>query len=187
MAWLTSRSRTGSRSATRLCGTTSTTPTKSLVYTIARRLCCTPSRRDWSTSSRLAAPALGGSAPRRHRGCLRNLLLTAAVAIGLLVILGALSAIGAQQRRQSVKTQAVSTPAAVLPASPIPANKRVLMTYYFYWYDSLTGAHLNPPAVLNNHFPSSGPLPSWRSPEWHRKQLQDMAEAGIDIVLPVYW
>jgi len=108
------------------------------------------------------------------------------VGIGLVVLLGALGAIGAQLYRQSAKTQASSTPAAVAPASPVPANKRVLMTYYFYWYDSLTGAHLNAPAVLNNHFPTSLP-PSWRSPAWHHKQLQDMADAGIDIVLPVYW
>jgi len=107
--------------------------------------------------------------------------------IGLVLVLGVLSAIGAEQRRQNAKAGSTRTPAAVTPASSLPSNQRLLMTYYFYWYDAQTGAHLNPPAVLNNHFPPTPPLPSWRSPEWHRKQLQDMSAAGIDVVLPVYW
>ena len=110
-----------------------------------------------------------------------------AAGIGLVLVLGVLSAIGAEQRRQNTKAGSTPTPAEVAPASPVPSNQRLLMTYYFYWYDAQTGAHLNPPAVLNNHFPSTPPLPSWRSPEWHRKQLQDMSAAGIDVVLPVYW
>lgn len=79
-----------------------------------------------------------------------------------------------------------ASPRPASPVAPVPTNGRLLMTYYFYWYDATTGAHLNPPAVMNNHFPPSPP-PSWRSAEWHRKQLQDMAAAGIDIVMPVYW
>ncbi len=84
------------------------------------------------------------------------MILTAV--IGLVLVLGVLGAIGAEQRRQNAKG-----PAAVTPAPSLPSNQRLLMTYYFYWYDAQTGAHLNYPAVLNNHFPPTPPPPSWRS------------------------
>lgn len=60
------------------------------------------------------------------------------------------------------------------------------MTYYFYWYDAETGAHLRPEDGLPMR-PAPEPPPSWRSVEWHKKQLLDMTYAGIDVVLPVYW
>ncbi|HEX2648168.1 MAG TPA: DUF5010 domain-containing protein [Candidatus Dormibacteraeota bacterium] len=37
-----------------------------------------------------------------------------------------------------------------------------------------------------DHFPAN-PSPSWMSAVWQAKQLQDMASAGIDVALPVYW
>lgn len=63
------------------------------------------------------------------------------------------------------------------------------MTYYFYWYDSQTGAHIRDKEgreLLSVHPPDLNSV-SWRSIEWHMSQLEKMAEAGIDIVLPVYW
>jgi len=60
-----------------------------------------------------------------------------------------------------------------------------VFTYYFYWYDSQTGGHLQP-SSLHTHFPA-GEQPSWRSVEWQQKQLSDMTYAGIDVALAVYW
>ena len=74
-----------------------------------------------------------------------------------------------------------------LPSTPAgdSLSQRLLLTYYFYWYDSQTGGHLQP-SVLRDHFPPS-PDPDWRSLAWQEKQLSDMAEAGIDGALAVYW
>jgi hypothetical protein len=74
---------------------------------------------------------------------------------------------------------------AAPPASPVSATNRVIFTYYFYWYDAQTGGHLNP-QVLRYRFPPTPP-PSWRSLNWQEKQLGDMAAAGIDCALAVYW
>lgn len=62
----------------------------------------------------------------------------------------------------------------------------LVFTYFFYWYDAETMQHLDPDSGLPVHLPDD-PLPSWRSADWFRKELLDMKEAGIDIVLPVYW
>ncbi|MGM0490852.1 MAG: DUF5010 domain-containing protein [Planctomycetota bacterium] len=65
----------------------------------------------------------------------------------------------------------------------------IVMTSYFYWYDAETKAHIvNPDGsdALTNHPPTLDGL-SYRNPAWHRQQLDDMARAGIDVVLPVYW
>ncbi|HEV7214492.1 MAG TPA: DUF5010 domain-containing protein, partial [Chloroflexota bacterium] len=72
------------------------------------------------------------------------------------------------------------------PAPPVPPDRRLLLTYYYYWYDATTGAHLTPEQILNNHLPAT-PQPTWRSIDWHRRQLSDMAYAGINVALPVYW
>jgi hypothetical protein len=74
------------------------------------------------------------------------------------------------------------------------ATARTLGTYYFYWYDVYTGEHMfNPDGsdALKDH-PSSWPEMdsppfSYTDPAWHRKELLDMMDAGIDFVLPVYW
>lgn len=66
---------------------------------------------------------------------------------------------------------------------------KIVGTYYFYWYDSTTGAHLRDADgsdALTDH-PASLEDFSWRSVRWHRKELADMAAAGIDLVLPVFW
>lgn len=74
----------------------------------------------------------------------------------------------------------------VPPAPPVRPDRRFLLTYYFYWYDAPTGGHLYPDQILTNHLPPT-PTPTWRSVEWHQRQLADMAYAGIDVALPVYW
>jgi hypothetical protein len=70
--------------------------------------------------------------------------------------------------------------------SPVPPERRLIMTFYFYWYDAITGGHLEEWSGLKQHLPEE-PLPSWRNLDWHKKEFTDMAWAGIDVVLPVYW
>ncbi|HVD01835.1 MAG TPA: DUF5010 domain-containing protein [Candidatus Dormibacteraeota bacterium] len=78
-------------------------------------------------------------------------------------------------------TQVPSAPTA----PPVPADRPVLMTYYYYWYDATTGAHLQP-SIMRYRFPPTPP-PSWRSVAWQEIQLSDMSAAGIDGALAVYW
>lgn len=68
-------------------------------------------------------------------------------------------------------------------------TQRLVVTPYFYWYDVFSGEHLidsDGTDALTDH-PASFTGFSYRSSAWHRQQLLDMAEAGIDIALPVYW
>src|ERR1700694_1685871 len=71
-------------------------------------------------------------------------------------------------------------------ASPVRPDARLVFTYYFYWYDAQTGGHLKSDNGLRYHLPAN-PSPSWRNAAWHERQLSDMAQAGIDVVLPDYW
>jgi len=56
------------------------------------------------------------------------------------------------------------------------------MTYLYYWYDA--GSFEEPGLTL--HPPPGLPF-DWSDPAWHRGQLIDMAEAGVDVALAVYW
>lgn len=69
-------------------------------------------------------------------------------------------------------------------ATPV-SNGTLVFTYFYYWYDTVSGAHLQPD-IMHNHFPPSPP-PTWRTPEWDQQQLADMSAAGIDVALPVFW
>ena len=67
--------------------------------------------------------------------------------------------------------------------------EKIIGTYYFYWYDSRTGSHLTNPDgsdALTTHPPTLEDF-SYHSVSWHRRQLEDMMAAGIDVVLPVFW
>lgn len=66
---------------------------------------------------------------------------------------------------------------------------RVVLTPYFYWYDSASGAHVinsDGTDALTDHPPSLEGF-SYRSIDWHMQELRDMEDAGIQVVLPVYW
>ena len=69
------------------------------------------------------------------------------------------------------------------------STDRIIGTYYFYWYDAPTKAHVidgDGTDALTTHPPTLEGL-SYKSVAWHRRQLEDMMAAGIDIVLPVFW
>jgi hypothetical protein len=66
-----------------------------------------------------------------------------------------------------------------------------LFTYYFYWYDIMSGAHIYDHGdpnddALQDH-PSNMELLSFRKQEWYENELDDVLAAGIDVILPVYW
>jgi hypothetical protein len=61
-------------------------------------------------------------------------------------------------------------------------DDRLVMTYYYYWYDQ---ASIDDPALTLR--PPPDPPMDWRSVSWHERQLADMASAGIDVALAVYW
>jgi hypothetical protein len=69
------------------------------------------------------------------------------------------------------------------------SDGRIVMTHDFYWYDDRTGSHLvdgDGTDALTTHPPTLQDF-SYKSAAWHKRQLLDMIDAGIDIVLPVYW
>ena len=74
-------------------------------------------------------------------------------------------------------------------AASFEQGQPLVGTTYFYWYDIESGAHIidrdgtdaltTHPADMNNI--------SYKSPSWHRAQLEDMVAAGVDFLMPVYW
>lgn len=89
--------------------------------------------------------------------------------------------------------QTADLPAAdeIANAPSFAPETRVVATHYFYWYkwpdehffaDPTTRQH----DILRHHFPSAENV-SYESSAWHRKQMEDVLAAGIDVVLPVYW
>jgi len=62
---------------------------------------------------------------------------------------------------------------------------------FFYWYDDETGSHLwqdhictHPPIQdEKGHYPGY----SYKDKSWHKRQILDMMEAGINVITPQYW
>ncbi|MDH7602702.1 MAG: hypothetical protein QHI38_11210, partial [Armatimonadota bacterium] len=76
---------------------------------------------------------------------------------------------------------------------PIP---RLTFTHYFYWYQAdprrnVPTSHVTFPDGSSQlqDFPLTGIGPWFSSDrvEWHKRELSDIAGAGIDVVLPIYW
>jgi hypothetical protein len=69
-------------------------------------------------------------------------------------------------------------------------GERIVGTYYFYWYDAPSKRHVVNPGsntdALTDHPPTLDGF-SWKSVAWHKKQLSDMEDAGIDMALMVFW
>jgi hypothetical protein len=86
---------------------------------------------------------------------------------------------------------AVALPTLALPLRAQetgPGGERRVFTYFYYWYQPPDGDPKNPQAShdLTLHFPPDRPG-DWRYKDWYLAQFQDMAAAGIDVALPVYW
>jgi hypothetical protein len=80
-------------------------------------------------------------------------------------------------------------PADFAEARSFRPSDRIVGTYYFYWYDTPSRAHIidgDGTDALTTHPPTLEGL-SWKNVAWHRRQLEDMETAGIDVVLPVFW
>ncbi len=110
------------------------------------------------------------------RPCLAALFLTAALG-------------GPPGRAQHVPP--IPGAAELAQAPSFAASERVVATHYFYWYkwpdehffdDPRTRSH----DIQRCHFPDPEVV-SYESVAWHRKQMEDVLAAGIDVVLPVYW
>jgi len=69
------------------------------------------------------------------------------------------------------------------------ATDRIVGTYFFYWYDIHTKAHIidgDGTDALTTHPPTLDDF-SYKSVRWHKQQLTDMEAAGIDVALMVFW
>ena len=67
-------------------------------------------------------------------------------------------------------------------------EEKIVGTYYFYWYDYDTSFHITVGDEDSlTHHPSQIESFSYLNEEWHRRELMDMIEGGIDFLLPVYW
>ena len=74
-------------------------------------------------------------------------------------------------------------------AKSFPSTARIVGTYYFYWYDVTSKSHIidgDGTDALTTHPPTLEGF-TYKSVAWHRKQLEDMIAAGIDVMLPVFW
>ena len=74
-----------------------------------------------------------------------------------------------------------------IPATSVPApypqllGDKAVFTYYFYWYDPQDHIFNMTDAAIDYK------TMSWQDVNWHAKQLRDISESGIDVILPIYW
>ena len=81
------------------------------------------------------------------------------------------------------------SPQAHKDAETFKAGQPIVGTSYFYWYEIDSKTHIidgdgtdaltTHPADMNNI--------SYKRASWHKQQLSDMIEAGIDFLMPVFW
>jgi hypothetical protein len=119
-----------------------------------------------------------------------------ALRTGLAVALVAAAALGVAARPQAHREipPAIGPyidlkPDAFANARSFRGDDKIVMTHDFYWYDVASKAHIidgDGTDALTTH-PATMDDFSYKSVAWHKKQLSDMIEAGIDVVLPVYW
>ncbi len=74
----------------------------------------------------------------------------------------------------------VTVPLSAEPDT-VPVDEKLVTTYFFYWY------HENPGEMSDHPWLPAGTPLWWRSLPWYTFNLRRMSEAGIDVVLPVYW
>ncbi len=110
-------------------------------------------------------------------------------------MLRSVAAVFAVMTAVSVVALAAESPSAPGPyvhhrnAATFREGQPLVATSYFYWYDAASGMHVldaDGTDALTDHPPTLKGM-SYRSVAWHEGQLSDMIDAGIDVVLPVYW
>ncbi|MEW6250815.1 MAG: DUF5010 domain-containing protein [Planctomycetota bacterium] len=102
-----------------------------------------------------------------------------------------LTALAAAQPRAATEAPPPPGPAEIAAAPSFPADRSVVATHYFYWYKWPDEHFFNDPprrssSNLRLHFPDDTAV-SYESATWHRRQMEDMTAAGIDVALCVYW
>jgi uncharacterized protein (TIGR03437 family) len=62
------------------------------------------------------------------------------------------------------------------------SHDKLALTYFFYWYDATTNKNLtlHPPDTYLSTY-------TYDNIAFYQRELSDMAAAGIDVALPVYW
>lgn len=69
-------------------------------------------------------------------------------------------------------------------------DDKIVGTHYFYWYEypdyHFYDNRERTDDALQDHFVNPEEV-SFNSAEWHQRELDDIAAAGIDFILPVYW
>jgi len=89
---------------------------------------------------------------------------------------------------------AVLSACARVSAPPQPmsftSGERLVGAYYFYWYKFPTEHFFDDAKrtddALTDHFTRPQAV-DYESPEWHAREMSDVAWCGIDFILPVYW
>jgi hypothetical protein len=74
-------------------------------------------------------------------------------------------------------------------ADSFKQGQPIVGTTYFYWYDIDTKSHIingDGTDALTDH-PADMKTISYKRPAWHKQQLLDMIDAGIDFLMPVFW
>jgi len=74
-------------------------------------------------------------------------------------------------------------------AGSFKRGEPVVGTSYFYWYDIDSRAHIvnhDGTDALTTH-PADMAGISYKSVDWHKRQLRDIMDAGIDFLMLVYW
>ncbi len=84
----------------------------------------------------------------------------------------------------------VAVPLSVVQEPVVQEPKPLVATHYYYWYQWPKG-NFNfdgtvPRAVHRHHFVEQEKA-DYLDPQWHGREFRDMAGAGVDIALPVYW
>ncbi|MCU0916701.1 MAG: DUF5010 domain-containing protein [Planctomycetes bacterium] len=93
------------------------------------------------------------------------------------------------QPKQTPATVAPLTAAPRQQAASFEKGRPVVGTTYFYWYDVESKAHIvdhDGSDALTTH-PADMEGISYKRVPWHKGQLRDMMDAGIDFLMPVYW
>ena len=86
------------------------------------------------------------------------------------------------------------------PPTKVPGPKylfeKLSLTHYFYWYQGdvrkeAPVGHVRYPdgssALTDHPLDGAGPWFSHDRVQWHKDQLLTIREAGIDVIIPVYW